>query len=293
MQTPCPDCGALNRPQAKFCTVCGRSLAALSAQPHLAPPTIGLSSANPPRLVLASGQAFSLSTPVALIGREACDVLIATDGRISRQHARLEQTAAGWQIVDLNSANGTFVNELKLTGGQPCPLKPGDQIVAGDTTLVFDPPPGLPVPVRPVAPPMPYSPPVASPQPFTPAAPQVQWCQWPTPPQVEGRVAYIDSAPHMEKKPIAGKLAAAGCLALIAPILIFLPFVTGNDIAVRDMRIEDRNTGQPVAVRIKGDMIGSINTGDMVAVWARLERGVLEMVQAHNYTTGQPVQVKR
>jgi hypothetical protein len=293
MQTPCLHCGALNRPQAKFCTVCGQALAGLAAQPHLAPPTIGLSSANPPRLVMASGQAFSLSTPVVLIGREACDVLITTDGRISRQHARLEQTAVGWQIVDLNSANGTFVNGLRLTGGQQCPLKPGDLIVAGDTTLVFDPPPGLPLPAQPVAPPTPYSPPVTPLQPFVPAAPQVQWRQWPTLPQVEGRVAYIDSAPHMEKKPIAGKLAAAGCLALIAPILIFLPFVTGSDIAVRDMRIEDRSTGQPVAVRIKGDMIGSINTGDVVAVWARLQRGVLEMVQAHNYTTDQPVQVKR
>ena len=292
MQIPCSHCGALNRPQAKFCIVCGQSLAALAVQPHLAPPTIGLSSAHAPRLVMASGQAFSLSTPVALIGREACDVLIATDGRISRQHARLEQTASGWQIVDLNSVNGTCVNGLKLIGGQSCPLKPGDQIVVGDTTLVFDPPPGAPAPVQPVAPPLSYSPLVGLPQPFAPAA-QIQWQQWPTAPQVEGRVTFIEPSPHMEQKPIAGKLALAGCLVLIAPYLAWLPFVGGNQVAVRDVRVEDRNTGLQVNVRIRGDMIGSINTGDAVAIWARLERGVLEMVQTHNCTTGQPVHVKR
>jgi hypothetical protein len=264
----------------------------MSLQPRQAPPTIGISSANTPRLTAACGQVFSLDTPVVLVGREACDVLMATDRRISRQHARLEQTASGWQIVDLNSSNGTFVNGLKLGPNQPCPLKPGDQIIAGDTTFVFETSPGLSVPVQSSAMPMPQIPGVLATC-LAPASPQAQWRQWQPSPQVEGRVIYIDPSPHMEKKPIAGKLAAAGCLALIAPFLIFLPFVTGNEIAVRDMRVEDRDTGQQMAVRIRGDMLGSINTGDVVAVWARLERGVLEMCQAHNYTTDQPVRVKQ
>jgi hypothetical protein len=254
---------------------------------------MGLATVSAPRLVTASGQVFTLQAPVVIIGREACDVLIVTDHRISRQHARLEQAASGWQIVDLNSANGTFVNGLKLAGGYPCPLQPGDQIVVGDTTLVFEPPPGAPASVGPITP---LAPPVSQaglPQPFAPATPPVQWRQWTQPPQVEGRVIYIDPSPHMEKKPIGGKLAIAGILALIAPILIWLPFVTGNEIAVRDMRIEDRNTDQQTNVRIKGDMMGSINTGDVVAIWARQERGVLEMLRAHNYTTDQPVSVKR
>jgi hypothetical protein len=109
---------------------------------------------------------------------------------------------------------------------------------------------------------------------------------------VEGRVVYIDPSPHMEQKSILGKAVLAGCLAIIFAPLAFLPFVTRSEVAVRDMRIEDRDTGQQVGVRIRGDMLGSINTGDVLAVWARSEHGVLSMNNAFNYTTQQPVRIK-
>ena len=46
------------------------------------------------------------------IGRAAdCDIKIGNEnGRISRQHARLVRTATGWDVIDLGSQNGTFVN---------------------------------------------------------------------------------------------------------------------------------------------------------------------------------------
>jgi hypothetical protein len=89
-----------------------------------------------------------------------------------------------------------------------------------------------------------------------------------------------------------GKLAIAGD-AVIAPRFLFLPFVDRNEVPVLNVRVTDRHTGQQVAVRIKGDLIGSINTGDDVAVWAKVDKsGVLEMVRAYNYTTGQDLRVK-
>jgi hypothetical protein len=46
------------------------------------------------------------------IGRAPdCDIKIGTDGSmVSRQHARLVRTATGWDVIDLGSQNGTFVN---------------------------------------------------------------------------------------------------------------------------------------------------------------------------------------
>ena len=297
MQKQCSCCGAWNQPQANNCSTCGAAFPSLPTYAGTAPPTVGLASGGAPTLVASSGQVFTLTLAVHTIGREACDIMITADVRVSRRHARIEQTASGWQIVDLNSSNGTSVHGLRLTGGQPCPLAPGTVIVVGDTQLTFDPqtgPPGYPVPgtAPPAGPSMPPSFSAGWPRSSGTGASAIQWQQWPHPPQVEGEVTYIDPSPRMEQKSILGKVALAGVLAIIFAPLAFLPFMTRSEVSVRDMRIQDRHTGQSIGVRIRGDMIGGINIGDAVAVWARAERGVLEMFQAHNYTTGQPVNVK-
>lgn len=69
-----------------------------------------------------------------LIGRAPeCDVVLDAP-TVSRQHARIEQAGDGYRIVDLVSANGTFVN------GQPvetAPLRPGDLIQIEQFVLQF------------------------------------------------------------------------------------------------------------------------------------------------------------
>jgi len=61
--------------------------------------------------------------PVAIIGRDAtCDIAL-DDANVSRQHARLERVDGGYLLYDLQSTNGTFVNEVpitehRLTGGE-------------------------------------------------------------------------------------------------------------------------------------------------------------------------------
>lgn len=241
-------------------------------------------------LVATTGQTFDLIAPSMTIGREAAEVQIA-DRLLSRQHARLEQTPSGWQIVDLDSRNGTFVNAIKLMAHQPCLLQPGDQILIGSTTLTFDPPSG-----QVLAPRLPnnatqiYDPSAGLPALVQSGGP---WQQWPKPPQAEGRVAHIDATPHAENKSPWGRVALAGALAFVAPRLALVPMMLPGQVAVRDMRIEDRNSHRQVAVRIKGDLVGAINIGDEVAIWARsLPGGVLEMIKAYNYTTDQEVTPK-
>ena len=52
----------------------------------------------------------------------------ATESGVSRQHARLTRTHEDWFIDDLNSLNGTFVNDTPVSPGQPVHLKNGDLI---------------------------------------------------------------------------------------------------------------------------------------------------------------------
>jgi serine/threonine protein kinase len=61
----------------------------------------------------------------------------AVDAGVSRRHARLFRAETGWQIEDLGSLNGTYVNEVKLTPGMPAALKSGDTIRCSHLSFVF------------------------------------------------------------------------------------------------------------------------------------------------------------
>jgi serine phosphatase RsbU (regulator of sigma subunit) len=72
------------------------------------------------------------------VGRSSKNDLTLPDLSLSRNHAELRPAGEGrWQIVDLGSKNGTFVNNGQVTG--PTPLAEGDRVVLGDTELLFGP----------------------------------------------------------------------------------------------------------------------------------------------------------
>lgn len=66
----------------------------------------------------------------------------AAEAGISRQHARLTKSKNGWQIDDLDSLNGTYVNNVKLTPGSPVTLKDGDTIRCSVLSFAFQTPDG-------------------------------------------------------------------------------------------------------------------------------------------------------
>jgi len=70
----------------------------------------------------------------AVLGR-ASDALSLTDYTVSRRHAEVRPVGGGWQLVDLNSANGTYLNGKRVE--RPVRLKHGDQIRLGGTLLVW------------------------------------------------------------------------------------------------------------------------------------------------------------
>ena len=66
---------------------------------------------------------YPLIAPVAVvIGRDPrCQIVLDSQvyGSVSRQHVRISPiatSASGWQICDLDSANGTFVNGSAFAG---------------------------------------------------------------------------------------------------------------------------------------------------------------------------------
>jgi serine/threonine protein kinase len=56
---------------------------------------------------------------------------------VSRQHARLVRRGENWMLEDLNSTNGTFVNDKRVSPSEPAPLNAGDSVRCGQLVLMF------------------------------------------------------------------------------------------------------------------------------------------------------------
>ena len=80
------------------------------------------------------GIVFHLGAEEVTIGRQASSQLCIGDISVSRQHCIMRPAGNGFQIQDLRSNNGTFVNGRRVDESA---LVHGDKIRIGDTVLVF------------------------------------------------------------------------------------------------------------------------------------------------------------
>jgi len=92
---------------------------------------------------------FPLKQGKTIIGRkETCDYRIPLN-EVSREHCQFELSDKGVAVRDLNSSNGTYVNNKRIAEVK---LKPGDHVVVGPVvfTVQIDgfPPDPKPVKVR-------------------------------------------------------------------------------------------------------------------------------------------------
>ncbi len=83
---------------------------------------------------MGMGTRYPLTTKTLVIGRDNdCDIPIQ-DHSVSRRHARILPGADGYYAVDLQSTNGTFVNDAPAS---MCKLKDGDYLRIGNCIYRF------------------------------------------------------------------------------------------------------------------------------------------------------------
>ena len=82
-----------------------------------------------------TGRTWRVAVDTTVIGREQASAdLVLSDSNVSRRHAELSRTDAGWTIADLGSTNGTRVNGQRITSQA---LRSGDVITLGLIELQF------------------------------------------------------------------------------------------------------------------------------------------------------------
>jgi pSer/pThr/pTyr-binding forkhead associated (FHA) protein len=82
----------------------------------------------------ATLQEIPVTKATVTIGRVDKNDIKIENLAVSRQHARIIQDGDRYTLEDLNSLNGTFVNEKRV---MKCILRNGDEILVGKHTLVF------------------------------------------------------------------------------------------------------------------------------------------------------------
>jgi len=80
---------------------------------------------------------YRLGQAELTIGRELDNVLVLDDPRVSRRHAVVRKVGEAWQVFDLASGNGTFINEQRIPPQTGMALKQGDVVRLGASQLVF------------------------------------------------------------------------------------------------------------------------------------------------------------
>jgi pSer/pThr/pTyr-binding forkhead associated (FHA) protein len=69
------------------------------------------------------------------IGRDGANDIVIDHPLASRRHARLERAEDGFYVRDLESTNGTFINQERVEGA--CLLRNQDQVIIADTIIIF------------------------------------------------------------------------------------------------------------------------------------------------------------
>ena len=147
----CPQCGHQNPLGANFCSSCGRDLDVGDDHSTTAsvlvpidspaeqveieldelPPGIGM-------LVVTrgpnSGSRFALDEALVTAGRHPDSVIFLDDITVSRRHAEVRKVDDGYQVTDVGSLNGTYLNRERV---ESATLKDGDELQIGTFKLLF------------------------------------------------------------------------------------------------------------------------------------------------------------
>ena len=82
-----------------------------------------------------TGRIFELDRDRYSIGRGPMNDIDVFDVKVSQRHCLLESRDGQLALVDLGSRNGTFVNDIRISGATV--LKDADEVRIGSTKLIF------------------------------------------------------------------------------------------------------------------------------------------------------------
>ena len=148
----CNQCGQTNSPGSRFCSACGSSLDAPRAQaddtrliPVTAPDTGEVVEvvrdevpAGQGVLVVKrgpnAGSRYVLEGSAVTAGRSPDSDIFLDDVTVSRRHASFVPTGSTYEVRDVGSLNGTYLNRERIDAA---PLANGDEVQIGKFRLVF------------------------------------------------------------------------------------------------------------------------------------------------------------
>jgi hypothetical protein len=117
----CPSCHRVVMPEWESCLFCGANVLSRSAE---------LAFVSGP----LNGQTVLLNREVTTIGSVAGNTVLLTDTGVSRKHVGIRQVEGGFELADLGSTNGVYINGEKVARRR---LAVGDVIRLGTTEIVF------------------------------------------------------------------------------------------------------------------------------------------------------------
>lgn len=143
MPIVCPVCNATLADGAQACPMCGfkllgrtQAFAPVSMQPNANTASAALLEEATLNVVKGPqiGNVYRLAAPELTIGRSPqCDIFL-NDMTVSRMHATLKREGAGYRIIDHDSFNGLWVNNLNVRDAL---LQNGDTVQIGTFCLVY------------------------------------------------------------------------------------------------------------------------------------------------------------
>ncbi|MGH2707199.1 MAG: FHA domain-containing protein [Actinomycetota bacterium] len=148
----CTNCGHRNPEGANFCGTCGEPIRPEEAEDttvtfNLETEGEGEEEFSIPFDELEEGKAiivvrrgpnagtkFFLDKDTVTCGRNPSSDIFLDDVTVSRKHAEIRREGSSFQLVDVGSLNGAFVNRRRV---ETSPLVNGDEVQIGKFKLVF------------------------------------------------------------------------------------------------------------------------------------------------------------
>jgi pSer/pThr/pTyr-binding forkhead associated (FHA) protein len=149
MAVSCERCGYDNPLGARFCMSCGASLdgrpapdertasfdPALDTGTHtVVEETVDAVAMLVVQQGAKRGSRIALDRERITVGRHPDSDIFLDDVTVSRRHAELHQVGAGFEVVDVGSLNGTYVNKDRV---ERTLLANGDELQVGKFKLVY------------------------------------------------------------------------------------------------------------------------------------------------------------